>query len=267
MRRSAARPPSFLAFAFVVVLGARPAEAYPQWQLSTDIQRCDQCHYAPEGGGLINNFGRDFVGEESTFGGNGDFLHGAATLPSWLALGADVRGAFASEDVGDVNGASAAVFPMQADAMARVSYHLVSFSGTVGFRGQVRSDDSLVPLQNYQPITDSRLISREHYVLVRAGALGGYLRAGRFFAPFGLRLAEHIVYVRRDLGFATMEEELQPLERLRRGELGGARDRLRSRLRAPDGEPRGRAHGLLRAALRGHGPGGGASAASPSARA
>jgi hypothetical protein len=195
-------------FATVVVAAwTRAAEAYPQWQFSSDAVRCDQCHFAPEGTGLINSYARDLVGEElSTFGGNGAFLHGKATPPPWLALGADLRGALASEDVADVNGTSTAIFPMQADAEARAVYRLVSFYGVLGFRGQVRSDNSVVPLQNYQPITDSQLISREHYVMVRASALGGYLRLGRFFAPFGLRMAEHILYVRRDLGFGTMEE-------------------------------------------------------------
>lgn len=187
--------------------GARRALAYPQWQFSSDASRCDQCHYAPAGGGLITSFARDAVGEElSTFGGNGALLHGLATPPSWLALGADLRGAFASEDVADETGTKNAVFPMQADAEARAAVGFFSFYGVLGFRGQVRSDDALVPAQNYQPVTASRLISREHYVMVRASALGGYLRAGRFFAPFGLRLAEHILYVRRDLGFGTMEE-------------------------------------------------------------
>ena len=35
----------------------------------------------------------------------------------------------------------------------------------------------------------------------RPAALGPYVRAGRFFAPFGLRLAEHYAYVRRDTGY------------------------------------------------------------------
>jgi hypothetical protein len=52
----------------------------------------------------------------------------------------------------------------------------------------------------------SRLISREHYVMWREGATGWYARAGRFFAPFGLRLVEHITYVRRFLGFDNLEE-------------------------------------------------------------
>jgi hypothetical protein len=193
---------------FVVILGgARAANAFPQYQFSTGVSRCDQCHFAPAGGGLINTFGRDAVGDDlTTFGGNGGFLHGAARLPVWLALGGDFRGAFASEDVQDPNGSKAAAFPMQADAQARLVYGPLSFYGVLGFRGQVRSDSDVIPLQNYQPITASQLVSREHYFMLRASPLGAYIRAGRFFAPFGLRLAEHFLYVRRDLGFNTLEE-------------------------------------------------------------
>ena len=40
------------------------------------------------------------------------------------------------------------------------------------------------------------------------GAGGGrpYLRVGRFYAPFGLRMAEHILYINRDLGYDELEE-------------------------------------------------------------
>src|SRR5438067_596155 len=66
---------------------ASPAHAYPQWQLGTGATRCNQCHYAPAGGGLVNSYGRDAAGEDlSTFQGNGGFLHGAVELPSWLAI-------------------------------------------------------------------------------------------------------------------------------------------------------------------------------------
>jgi hypothetical protein len=192
----------------LLTLGATPAHAYPQWQLSTGVARCNQCHYAPGGGGLLTSFGRDAVGEElSTFGGDGRLLHGAVTLPSWLALGADLRGAFVAQDVQDPAGPTVAVFPMQADASARVALPGgLSVAGTVGFRGQARDPDVLVPAQNYQPVSTSRLVSREHYLMLQPEALGTYLRVGRFFAPFGLRFAEHNLYLRRDLGFDQLRE-------------------------------------------------------------
>ena len=191
------------------LLHAAPAAAYPQWQFSSGVTRCNVCHYAPAGGGLPTGYGRDATGDElSTFKGEGAFLYGAVSLPSWLAIGGDFRGAYAANDVQEPNGASQAFFPMQADLEVRVAPGLgFSAYATGGMRGQVRPNEDIVPFQNYQPIDDSRFISREHWVMwQQQGGRGWYTRAGRFFAPFGLRLAEHITYVRRDLGFNQLEE-------------------------------------------------------------
>ena len=207
-RLSRALPALFAGVLGLVLLGEAPAEAYPQWQLSTGASRCNQCHYAPAGGGLLTSYGRDAVGEElSTFGGNGELLHGAVRLPAWLALGGDFRGGFVDNDVQDPNGPTVAVFPMQADLSARVGLPAgFSVVGTGGLRGQVRDPNLLVPIQNYQPVSTSQLISREHYLMWQPQAIGPYLRAGRFFAPFGLRFPEHNLYIRRDLGFDQLRE-------------------------------------------------------------
>jgi hypothetical protein len=189
------------------VASAERAHAYPQWQLSSGSARCAQCHFSPTGGGLITDYGRDAIGEEqTTFGGNGALLHGAARVPGWLGIGGDFRGAYVAQAVQDPSGTKQAIFPMQADLLVRIAVGDFSIYGNGGLRGQVRSNVDLVPDQNYQPISDSRLISREHYLMWRPSALGPYVRAGRFYAPFGLRLAEHIFYVRRDLGFNQLEE-------------------------------------------------------------
>ncbi len=191
---------------FVVFASGR-AHAYPQFQLSSGSARCSQCHFAPAGGGLLNSYGRSEGAELSSFRGDGGFLHGAVSLPSWLALGGDLRAAVVDQDVQDPSGPTIAAFPMQADAYARVALPLgLSISGTVGLRGQVREPDVLVPVENYQPTSVSQVISREHYVMLQPEVLGVYLRAGRFFAPFGLRFAEHLLYIRRDLGFDQLRE-------------------------------------------------------------
>jgi hypothetical protein len=207
-RLSRALPALFAGALGLVLIGEAPAQAYPQWQLSTGAARCNQCHYAPAGGGLLTSYGRDAVGEElSTFGGNGEFLHGAVSLPARLALGADLRGAFVDSDVQDPNGPTVAVFPMQADLSVRLALPVgFSIAATGGFRGQVRDPNLLVPPEDYQPISTSRFISREHYLTWQPQAVGPYLRAGRFFVPYGLRFAEHNLYLRRDLGFDQLEE-------------------------------------------------------------
>ena len=197
-----------LASLTVAALSPAVAHAYPQWQLLAGSARCNQCHYAPAGGGLINSYGRDAAGEElSTFGGDGALLHGVLPMPAWLGIGGDGRGAFVANDVQDPGGAKDSLFPMQADLYGRAALPVgLSIYATGGLRGHARAGDAIVPDQNYQPMSASRLISREHYLMWQMQALGPYVRAGRFFAPFGLRLAEHITYVRRDLGFNQLEE-------------------------------------------------------------
>lgn len=197
--------------AAAAAVSPKRAMAYPQWQFSTGVTRCNQCHYAPSGGGLLTGYGRDAVGDElSTLDGNGAFLHDAIKLPTWLALGGDFRGAFAMQDVNEPSGARRAVFPMQADLQARVTLiGGLSLTASGGLRGQRRPNQDIVPYQNYQPIRTSRLVTREHYLTWQPGGAGGqgaYVRMGRFYAPFGLRLAEHVIYVRRDLGFNQLEE-------------------------------------------------------------
>lgn len=188
----------FLSWIGVAIL-APPADAYPQFQLSTGAARCNQCHYAPAGTGLINAYGRSE--SEDTLSGegwNGGFLHGLITPPSWLGLGGDLRGATVVNDVGNVETPEIAAFPMQADLYANVRLPAsLSVGLVVGMRGSVRPVDP-------EPL--SFLVSREHWLMWRPRAAGSYARIGRFFAPFGLRLAEHPAYVKRRLGFHTLEE-------------------------------------------------------------
>jgi len=191
-----------------LLLAERRGHAYPQWQLSGGVTRCNQCHVAPTGGGLLNGGGRHAVGRKlSTFAGDGALLYGAATLPSWLDLGVDLRSGYASTILEDGSRTTPqAALPAEAEAQALVSAGGFALYGTLGMRGQLVSrDDAIVPSQNYQPTRDAWLVSREHWLTWRQRQ-GLYLRAGRFFAPFGLQLAEHAAYVRRELGFNELEE-------------------------------------------------------------
>ncbi len=186
---------TLLAIAFV--LAPALAGAYPQFQLSSGNVRCNQCHFAPAGGGLINNYGRDEAADTISSGGNGRFLHGLWEPPSWLALGADARLAGVVEYEGAVDGVDKEFFPMQADLYARVGFGQFSAYIVGGVRGAERPNN--VPIS-------SLFISREHYVMWREGPTGWYARAGRFFAPYGLRLPEHTAYIERFLGFDLLEE-------------------------------------------------------------
>jgi hypothetical protein len=188
----------------IVALGGR-ASAYPQFQFSSGTTRCSQCHFDPAGGGLITSWGRDEAGDTISLGGDGAFLHGLWTPPSWLALGADVRVAAPLVNIsGGPDSPQIAVFPMQADAYARFAFgDQVSLYLQGGIRGDVGYDE------NFSSRLDSvgeRLISNDHYLMWRPSATGPYLRIGKFFAPFGLRFVEHIFFVQRYTGFDLYNE-------------------------------------------------------------
>lgn len=175
-----------------------PAQAYPQFQLATGNTRCNQCHFAPAGGGLISGYGRDeSEGTLSTTAGSSGFAHGLVELPEWLALGADLRFASVLKGGADTH-PQVFLFPMQTDLYSRFGIgDAWSVVFTAGMRGAARgSTDSL----------GLRFLSREHFVMWQPEETGWYARAGRFFAPYGLRLQDHTAYVRRYSGQHTLEE-------------------------------------------------------------
>jgi hypothetical protein len=194
--------------ALIVCAAPQLAQAYPQWQFSSGTSRCSQCHFAPAGGGLISDYGRTANADDlSTFKGEGGFLHGAVELPSWLALGADLRGVILRHDNGEPSRTKTAIFPMQADGYGRILFgEGISLSVTAGIRGQARSDLGPFGDDNAVPASGTKFESREHYLMWRPTAQGPYLRAGRFFAPYGLRVAEHPNYIRRDVGNNLLQE-------------------------------------------------------------
>jgi hypothetical protein len=194
-----------LATLALALLAPREAAAFPQFQFSSGTTRCGQCHFAPAGTGLLSAWGRAESADTISRGGDGNFLHGLWAPPAWLALGGDLRLASLASDTGGPESPELASFPMQADLYA----HLVLPSGfsvniIAGDRGIVRPTDASISGRTSSAI--DRLMSREHYVMWRPSATGPYVRLGRFFAPYGLRLVEHIFYVRRFTGNALYEE-------------------------------------------------------------
>jgi hypothetical protein len=184
---------------------ARAASAYTQFQFSSGTNKCSQCHFSPAGGGLLSSWGRSEAGDTISIAGNGAFAHGAVTLPSWLALGMDLRLAGTRTTDGSTQSPQGAVFPMLWDGYARFAFtDAFSFYVTGGVRGETRpADDSLAA-----PFTTAgnRFISREHFLMWRPSATGPYARLGRFYAPYGLRFVEHIFYVRRYTGYELYNE-------------------------------------------------------------
>ena len=190
-----------LVFAF-----AGDAKAYPHFQFSSDTTACNLCHYAPAGGGLLTGWGREEAGDTLSWGGEGAFLHELIELPDALSMGGDFRGAAMLKDSGTAEGAELLFFPMQADLSARYKAGPIAIAGTVGLRGQARKAELADGSDREEGDIASRIVSREHYVEYRPGSSKLSVRAGRFYAPYGLRVADHTSYIRRYLGFNILEE-------------------------------------------------------------
>jgi len=184
------------ALVLALLLAPGAADAYPQFQLATGNARCSLCHISPAGGGLLNEYGRSESGDTiSQFGGNGAFLYGVYEEPSWLKLGVDLRVAGLAKQQTDDPEYYA--FPMQGDTYLYLRGGDFSLYAVGGPRAQVRVPrDSIV----------DRFGSDEYWLMWRPKTTGSYVRAGRFFAPFGLRSQDHTTFVRRYLGFHSWEE-------------------------------------------------------------
>jgi hypothetical protein len=176
------------AIAAVVIVGcalASRADAYPQYQLSRD-QTCTSCHTSPAGGGILTENGYAVAESTSQYGTPPEFMYGKIPMPSWLALGGDLRGVCGPirtpQDV-------FTCFPMQADLYAEAKYKGISLHVTAGYRPSQWNNTAV-----------THVWSREHYVQWRSdpdGSEGLFVRAGRFMPVFGLRFAEHPDYTRR----------------------------------------------------------------------
>ncbi len=180
-----------------LALATARAHAFPQLTIRGQVPRCTMCHVSPGGGGMLNEYGRNEAGDTLSRGGDGRFLHGAWDPPDWLLLGGDLRAAaLAYKDTQATEGTQLAAFPMQADLRAGVTAGGFTIVATGGLRGSTRL---------YSKSAADYFESSEHYAMY-AHDSGIYVRAGKFFPTFGLRLPDHTLYTERYTGQDLFEE-------------------------------------------------------------
>lgn len=186
-----------LAGLLVTLVPAR-ADAYP-FMIRHGYGSCRNCHTDPSGGETLNAFGRlqgDQIlmmrwGDDRSPGKSRGFLWGAVDPPSQL----DVGGSFRSMTVAQPSESEVRSFPMQADAYGHLRMGKVRVAGSVG-ASRTRPGASHTQAAQVTTSTDGmNLVSRNHWV--------GYeldpevlVRAGRINLPFGIRVPEHVLWVR-----------------------------------------------------------------------
>lgn len=130
--------------------------------------------------------------EESGPSKSAGFLWGLFEEPEWLLLGGSYRHAFL------LKGSEFRTFPMQLDVYGQVTAGRLRAGGSLGgARVPAGSPYARAAQVTRNQGNDWNLISRTHWVGVDLGADKDMtLRAGRLNLPFGLRIPEHISWVR-----------------------------------------------------------------------
>lgn len=152
---------------------------------------CTVCHVAPNGGGLLTEYGRSLSREVlSTWGkeNEGNFLYNSVTLPKWLNMGGDVRAV--QTYLNTPAAVSGNFILMQADLEVGITIDKFSAMGTLG-RQQLTG-----PATTFW----DNLISRRHFVMYRPTEEFA-LRVGRFQTAYGLNVPDHILSTRRGLNW------------------------------------------------------------------
>ncbi len=173
-----------------------PARAEPYLAVRSG-QSCSACHVNPTGGGKRTEYGTLYGNStlpagrlENLFGGAAKLNAGKGTAaPGWdgritdyLAVGADLRTSFQATEVRNTAG-------QRAFSHERTSVYF-----------DVRVIPNLLSLYVDTRVGPGNAFNRESYLLLRSKQQAVYLKAGRFFLPYGLRLEDDSAFIRQVSG-------------------------------------------------------------------
>ncbi|MCP4446137.1 MAG: hypothetical protein GY811_12440 [Myxococcales bacterium] len=177
--------------ATVVLAIATPSLATPAFAIREGAQ-CRKCHVNPSGGGMRNRYGRYVYGPTRLamgYPGKGTHLLDL-DIGDTLSFGADARLAYidqrsAAPDTADVS----TFLQMQADlyAAARPYEGLTLYFD----RGSYGSFEAFGLYENNLGSPD----------------FAGYAKVGRFMPTFGLRLPDHRLFIREEVGFGPRDKD------------------------------------------------------------
>ncbi len=154
--------------------------------------KCSQCHTNRTGGGKRNGFGNVYAQTRLPItlmgtGGEGPFLD--TQISRFFSLGADVRVGTSREFTGD-----SPKNPITLD------------EGTLYIEARVVPD--ILTIYADQLIAPGNTRNRELFVLVGSLPWQSYVKVGRFFLPYGLRLLDDREFIRQRTGFNYSNSDL-----------------------------------------------------------
>lgn len=188
----------------LAIFAASSAFAFPE-NVRHGYTNCVTCHVSPTGGGILTEYGRELSKElQSTWSAGNEqrflyFYDMENPVTQWLNLGGDIRDA--QVFIETPYNKSARFIRMQADLEMAVSYKRFTADATYGFDGNAPRDLTVFsgsPEQFNLPWASG--ISRRHYLMAHlTDELA--LRAGRFNMAYGINTPEHVISIKRGLGW------------------------------------------------------------------
>jgi hypothetical protein len=158
---------------------ARPARAEPYLAIRTGM-RCSQCHVNRSGGGGRNDFGNVYA-------------------QTRLAM----RSApFRSRALGDLASLSADVRAVASAAVGNESPRTAFDLGEANVMVESRLIDDKLAVYLDEIVGPTSASAREAFVLLERLPLDGYVKAGKFLLPYGLRLLDDAEFIRQRTGFS-----------------------------------------------------------------
>lgn len=159
---------------------------------------CSTCHLSPSGGGLLTQYGRSLSREAlSTWGSESEELplHGLIQIPDSVMehffIGGDAR--YISVQKENSTGKTSDGFWMQAQMRFAVAYEKIKFIFSTGKIKNPRESQAI------------KWEGTEYYLLWNPRD-EVYFRAGRFEPIYGIRLPDHNLWIKSELGFSPWIE-------------------------------------------------------------
>ncbi len=171
----------------IVGLGAtmERADAEPWLAVRSGLQ-CVNCHVNPSGGGQRTVFGNAWgsnVLARDRISGDSTSEPWTGAINRWISVGGDLRARVAGMDVDDADDP-----PTEFEVQDMFAYLTVQL---VPERLMVHIDQRVGPRGSS---------NRQSYALLRPRRGSMYMRAGRFFLPHGLRLADDNAFIQQATG-------------------------------------------------------------------
>lgn len=192
-----------LAITLLMLASSRRAFAYA-WMIKHGLSQCGACHADPSGGETLTGMGRaaaeNFLSHEQPSDGRPNpiagFGFGLLREPDGVNLGGTYRHLFVYAAPHEQSPSSLSSFPMQLDLYGAVSLAPIVLGGSFGVARGIEGTAHVRGAQlNRELGTGWILLSRTHYLGARLDQ-HSLLRIGRLNLPFGVRIPEHVAWVR-----------------------------------------------------------------------